>query len=194
MRIFVLTVIAALLWTGCRETNPVIEVTKTRRLTLYDKDPAGNILDKPPLGWRTIPPTKFRDKNFLAGPDEKVEIYVSNVNGDLLQNANRWLGQFGQQPVANLAEFETLMILKRTSILVEAQGIFGAAMGGGKKEERENYALIGALRPTNSSLLSFKMVGPAEAVAGLRTEFIEYCETMKVMDVTSIESDEEDSE
>jgi hypothetical protein len=194
MRIFVLTVIAALLWTGCRESNPVIEVTKTRRLTYHDKDPAGNILDKPPLGWRTIPPTDFRDKNFLAGPNEKVEIYVSNVNGDLLENANRWLVQFGQQEVANLAGFETIKILERTSILVEAQGTYAAAMGGGETEDRENYALVGALRPTNSSLLSFKMVGPAEAVAGLRDEFIEYCQSMVILDVTSIESDEEDSE
>lgn len=187
MRNIVFTVIAASLLSACRDTDPVIEVTDTRRLTYFDQDPPGNIVDLPPLGWRTIPPTQFRDMNFVAGPDEEVEIYVSNANGRLLENANRWLGQFGLSPVADEGAFQTVEILGRNALLVEAEGTYAAGMGGGEKED---YALVGALRPTNGGLLTIKMVGPKKAVQEEREEFIAYCESMRISNVTDIDGEE----
>lgn len=192
MRIPVLTAITACLLSGCRDQNPVIEVTKTRRLTYFDKDPSGNIIDLPPLGWRTIPPTEFRDMNFVAGPDDKVEIYVTNAGGRVLDNANRWLKQFGLDGVTDEGAFQTVTILGRTAVLVEAEGTYAASMRDDTK--LEDYALVGALRPTNGGLLTIKMVGPKDQVAEQRPEFIKYCESMRVTDVTEIKDESEESE
>jgi len=191
MRIFVPTVIAVSLFCGCRDANPVVEVTDTRRLTYFDKSPSGNIIDQPPLGWRTIPPSQFRDMNFVAGSDEKVEIYVTNANGSVIDNANRWLGQFGLSPVSEVGVFQNLEILGRTSVLVEAEGSFGGGMGG---EAMEDYAMLGAIRPTNGGLLTVKMVGPKVEIENLRDEFIGYCESMRSTSVTDIEQEGEKSE
>lgn len=191
MRIFVLNVIAASLFSGCRDANPMVEVTDTRRLTYYDQDPPGNIVDLPPLGWRTIPPTQFRDKNFVAGPDEKVEIYLTNANGTLLDNANRWLGQFGLTPVEDINAFQTVDILGRTSLLVEAEGQYGSGMGSAAKTD---YGLVGALRQTNGGLLTIKMIGPKGRVKELREEFVTYCETLRTTSVVDIEKETTESE
>lgn len=191
MQTIVLLATSIALLSSCHENEVSIEVTKTRRLTYFDQKPPRNILDKPPLGWRAIPTNRFRDTNFLAGKDDSVEIYASSAKGSVLANANRWLGQFGQKEGDELTDYrvlKTVKIIDRTSYLVEASGTFDPGRG---QDVNQGYGLVGAIRQTNDELLTIKMVGPAEEVAKLRSEFITYCESMKLTEVTDIEDEEE---
>lgn len=177
-----------MLFTSCHESEPTIEVTDTRRLTIFDQEYLGNIIGMPPLGWRSIPPTRFRNVNFLAGPDESVEIFLGNSSGDVLGNANRWLGQFGLTPVADEGSFGEVEILGKTAALVEAEGSYNPGMGGAAKE---GYALVGAIRGSGDQVMTIKMIGPAEAVAELKDEFVKYCETLRQTDGALIKETEE---
>lgn len=166
-------------------------MTETRVLTLFDQKYPGNLRDHPPLSWRRIPPTQFRAVNFVGGPDESVEIFAGNSNGAGLSNANRWLGQFGLSPVPDESTFASIEILGRSSLLVEAMGGYNPGMGA---EAKEGFALLGAIRESGGDVLTFKMVGPAEVVEGMRDEFIAYCESLENVDVHLIEEESETPE
>ena len=183
MRPYVLLAAAAVIFTSCHESEPSIDVTDTRRLTLFDKKFPGNLIDLPPLGWRTIPPTQFRNFNFVAGPDDSVEIFLGTSSGTILDNANRWLKQFGLSPVTDEAQFGTIEVLGKPAALVEAEGTFNPGMGA---EGGENYALVGMIRSSTDQLITLKMVGPASEVAALRDEFITYCETLRKGDDAAV--------
>ena len=190
MRFIVLLATPMLLFSSCHESEVSIEVTKTRRVTYFDQQPPRDILDKPPLGWRSIPATQFRDINFLAGKDESVQIYASTAQGGVLANANRWLGQFGLDPVGDPRAFDTVMILSLRSIVVDASGNFDSGRG----EVEEDYGLVGAIREASEGLFTLKMIGPAEEVAKLRPEFLAYCESMRITEVADLEDEEESKE
>ncbi len=175
-----------MLFTSCHESEKSIQVTETRVLTLSDQKYPGNLRDRPPLSWRRIPPTQFRAVNFVGGPDESVEIFAGNSNGAGLSNANRWLGQFGLSPVPDESTFASIDILGRPSLLVEARGSYNPGMGA---DPKEGFALLGAIRESGGDVLTFKMVGPAEAVEGMRDEFIAYCESLDNVDVHIIEEE-----
>ena len=186
MRLPVLFAVVVMLFTSCHESETSIQVTETRVLTLFDQKYPGNLRDRPPLSWRRIPPTQFRAVNFVGGPDESVEIFVGNSNGAGLSNANRWLGQFGLSPVPDQSTFASIEILGRPSLLVEARGSYNPGMGA---DPEEGFALLGAIRESGGDVLTFKMVGPAEAVEEMRKQFIDYCESLENVDVHIIEEE-----
>ena len=179
-----------MLFTSCHESEQSIQVTETRELTLFDQKYPGNIKDRPPLSWRRIPPTQFRSVNFVGGPDETVEIFAGNSGGGALTNANRWLGQFELSPVPSEETFGKIEILGRESLLVEATGSYNPGMGA---EPKENYALLGAIRQSGPDVLTYKMVGPVEAVESMREEFMTYCKTLEQVDMHFIETLESES-
>ena len=190
MRLPVLLAAAAVLFTSCHESEKSIQVTETRELTLFDQKFPGDLKDRPPLSWRRIPPTQFRSVNFVGGPNEVVEIFAGNSRGGALTNANRWLGQFGLSPVPDESTFATIEILGRSSLLVEATGSYNPGMGA---EPSENYALIGAIRQSGEDVLTYKMIGPAEAVESMREEFITYCTSLEKVEVHLIKSAESET-
>ena len=165
-------------------------MTETRELTLYDQKFSGDVKDRPPLSWRRIPPTPYRAVNFVGGPDDSVEIFKGRSGGDALTNANRWLGQFGLSPVPDESTFASIDILGLPSLLVEAKGTYNPGMGG---EPKEGYALVGAISEKSGEVATIKMVGPAEAVEGMRDEFIAYCESLEKVDVHFIEDEESET-
>ena len=61
-------------------------------------------------------------------------------------------------------------------------------------DAKEGFALLGAIRESGGDVLTFKMVGPAEAVEGMRDEFIAYCESLENVDVHIIEEESETPE
>ncbi|MDA7881571.1 hypothetical protein N9A94_04635 [Akkermansiaceae bacterium] len=187
MRLPVLLAAAVVPLTSCHESEQSIQVTETRELTLFDQKFPGDLKDHPPLGWRRIPPTQFRSVNFVGGPDEVVEIFAGNSGGGALTNANRWLGQFGLSPAPDETTFATIEILGRSALLVEATGTYSAGMGAAPAE---NYALIGAIRQSGEDVLTYKMIGPAAIVEGMREEFLTYCKTLERVDVHIIKTSE----
>ncbi|MGI9267481.1 MAG: hypothetical protein ACR2QY_08170 [Akkermansiaceae bacterium] len=170
MRI-VLIVTAAILLTGCRKPASSIHVTESRRLTLHDRVYPGDYKDAPPIGWRRLPGTQFRLINYVAGENDSVEIVVGETQGDLLANANRWLGQFGLSPVQSLEFLGGTEMLGKKAYLVEGDGTYSPGMG---KPPREDYAMIGVIRESSLNLITLKMTGPAQEVGKQREAFYEY--------------------
>ena len=198
MRI-VLIVTAAILLTGCRKPASSIHVTETRRLTLHDKVYPGDYKDAPPIGWRRLPGTQFRLINYVAGENDTVEIVVGETQGELLANANRWLGQFGLSPVQSL-EFlgRTEMLGKgRTKMMggnayiVEGDGTYSPGMG---RPPKEGYAMTGVIRESSSNLITLKMIGPAEEVKKQRDAFFKYMSSFERIYDHKIDSSVEEVE
>ena len=172
---------------SCQKKVEEITVTEQRELTLFDRITAGNLIDEPPLSWRRLPGTDFRILNYLGGQDEAVEIFLGTSGGGVLENANRWLGQFGHEQIADLSALTPQTVLSRRAYLLEAKGEYASGMGQGKKE---NQALFGALIPFSDSILTVKLVGPADAVEPMRQEFVDYCKSLKLDDVNRMKKAE----
>jgi len=165
-----------LISSSCHESEKIITVSEKRERTLFDERFSADIKDRPPLGWRAIPTTQFRLKNYLAGPDEQVQIFFGITQGEVLQNANRWLGQFSISPAADLDAFKNVPMLGAQAYLVEASGKFGGGMGQAPKDD---HGLLGLIRPQKGNVLTIKMTGPKSSVEGLREEFLEYARTLE---------------
>ncbi len=165
--------------TSCGEPDQQIHVTQTRELTLHDRQYPGNIRDIPPVTWRRLPPTQFRTMNYLTGKDESVEIVMGDSRGDTLQNANRWLGQFGLTPLQSVQFLGETSMLGRLAYIVEADGQYVPGMG---KPTQENYSLVGVIRPVGENIITLKMTGPKEEVAALREEFFRYLQSLETDD------------
>ena len=179
MRIFVPAAIAALLSSGCRGPETSIHVTETRELTYHDQYYPGDLKDRPPLDWRRLPGTQFRVLNYVAGENEEVEIVLGETSGGVLENANRWLGQFGVSPATSLSTFETTPFLEGDAVVVEASGTYRPGMGRG---EQENYALIGVILDRGQSQVTLKMTGPAQQVEAQRDAFFKYMASFEKVD------------
>lgn len=177
MRI-VLIVTAAILLTGCRKPAASIHVTESRRLTLHDQVYPGDYKDAPPIGWRRLPGTQFRLINYVAGEDDSVEIVVGETQGDLLANANRWLGQFGLSPVQSLEFLGRTEMLGKNAYLIEGDGTYSPGMG---RPPKEDHAMIGLIRESSYNLITLKMIGPAEEVKKQRDSFFEYMRSFEAI-------------
>ena len=187
--VFIVT--AAILLTGCRKPASSIHVTETRRLTLHDKVYPGDYKDAPPIGWRRLPGTQFRLINYVAGENDSVEIVVGETQGDLLANANRWLGQFGLSPVESLEFLGRTEMLGKNAYLVEGDGTYSPGMGSPPKED---YAMTGVIRESSFNLITLKMIGPAEEVKKQRDAFFEYMRSFEAIYDHKIDSSVEEAE
>ena len=187
--VFIVT--AAILLTGCRKPASSIHVTETRRLTLHDKVYPGDYKDAPPIGWRRLPGTQFRLINYVAGENDSVEIVVGETQGDLLANANRWLGQFGLSPVESLEFLGRTEMLGKNAYLVEGDGTYSPGMG---RPPKEGYAMTGVIRESSFNLITLKMIGPAEEVKKQRDAFFEYMRSFEAIYDHKIDSSVEEAE
>ena len=187
----VLIVTAAILLTGCRKSEPSIYVTETRRLTLHDEVYPGDYKDAPPMGWRRLPVTQFRLINYVAGDKDSVEIVMGETQGDVLANANRWLGQFGLSPVQSLEFLGKTEMLGRNAYLVEGDGTYSPGMG---RPPTEGCAMIGVIRESSINLITLKMIGPAEEVEKQREAFFKYMRSFEAIYDHKIDSSVEAEE
>ncbi|MEN8695558.1 MAG: hypothetical protein ACN4GG_05395 [Akkermansiaceae bacterium] len=178
MRISALIALVAPLFLGvsCHESDRSISVSETRELTLFDHKYPGNIKDVPPLEWRRIPGTQMRILNYVAGPDDSVQIFLGQSGGGILPNGNRWLGQFGLPKVETVDAFQKIEALEQDAYLIEAKGDFGGGMG---QEPKKNQGLIGFIRPSGEDVITLKMTGPADAVAAERDRFLAYSKALQ---------------
>jgi len=114
-----------------------------------------------PEGWVEAPGSAFRLLNYKFGTAG--EVYLSVSRGGLLENVNRWLGQFGESAVdaAGLAGMEEVEISGHKGVWVKADGKFGGAMG---KAAQDAYSLRGVVTDGPSGLLTVKLLGPTDEV------------------------------
>lgn len=135
------------------------------------------------MGWRRIPGTKFRIVNYLAGKDESVEIFLGESSGEVLGNANRWLGQYGLTPLQSQEFLGKMQMMDREAFIVEAQGTYVPGMGS---PNQENSAMIGIIRPSGSNIITLKMTGPADEVESMREEFYQYVQSFTPVEVANL--------
>ena len=143
------------------------------------------------MGWRRLPGTQFRLINYVAGENDSVEIVVGETQGDLLANANRWLGQFGLTPVQSLEFLGRTAMLGRDAYLVEGKGTYSPGMG---RAPKEGYAMIGVIRESPVNLVTLKMIGPAAEVEKQRNDLFEYMRSFKPIYDHKIDSPVEEKE
>ena len=161
---------------GCRE-KPVVMVTETRAVSTRDghvrlfassDERFGNIrrspvAGNPPAGWTVAPANDFRLLNYRCGANGSGEVWVSIASGTLADNVNRWLGQFGAQPLddAGIQGLRRVAILGGSGVWVQAEGDYAGGMGAAPKP---GYGLAGVICEFEGQLLTVKMVAPAAEV------------------------------
>jgi hypothetical protein len=172
---------------GCGKREEVV-VTETRPMTMRDRGlkwdatddqrfgsspqspvmppmMAGDAAESPveagsvPEGWTEAPTSMFRLLNYTFG--EGGEVYVSASRGGILENVNRWLGQFGQPALTTLDGLESVEAAGYRGVWVTVDGRFGGAMGA---EARDGWALRGVVMERGGEILTLKMMGPRGAV------------------------------
>lgn len=169
--VFVFAVLAS-----CKQPNDVT-VNETRELTTKDKPMKLSATSderfrdaKPspvqgdlPKGWREVPPSQFRILNYRFGASGHGQAWVSIASGSILENANRWLGQFGAEKMdsAGLAKLKRVPMLGAEGVWVTAQGTYNGGMG---QEPASGYGLAGVITSVGNQIVTVKMVGPAEEV------------------------------
>ncbi len=169
-----------LLLPGCKKPKEVT-VTETRRLTTSDASPKlfatsderfrdakpSPVTADLPEGWRTAPASQFRTLNYRFGDSGKGEAWVTLAAGSVLDNVNRWLGQFGKKPVdqAGLDAMKHADAAGGHGVWVEADGDYAGGMGA---PDQTGFALAGVVVSIGGKILTVKMVGPKDEVANAR--------------------------
>ncbi len=116
-----------------------------------------------PADWKALPATEFRLLNYRLGPSGGTECWVSVSSGSVLENANRWLRQFGAEPIdeEGLEKLPTAPILGVRGAVVKAKGPYNDRMGG---EPKPGQGLAGIIAEAGGETITVKMVGPASEV------------------------------
>lgn len=176
-RVLAGVVLGIVLLNGCREKADVT-VSETRPLSTRDVSPRlfatsaerfSNARPSPltgetPPGWTVLPGNEFRLLNYRFGSSGTGEVWVTLAAGSVPDNVNRWLKQFGAQPLdeAGCAALATVPLLGATGVVVKAEGDYG---GGMSKPAQAGYALSGVIAQFQGQILTVKMVGPAAEVS-----------------------------
>ncbi len=163
---------------ACREKEE-ITVTETRASTTRDRSPKLNATSderfrdaKPspfkgetPDGWLALPASQFRLLNYRFGESGMGEVWVSLSGGTVLDNVNRWLGEFKAAKIdqAGLDRLPSVTIAGVTGKWVAADGEYAAAAGMGVPP-KPGYGLAGVVAEMNGQILTLKMVGPKSEV------------------------------
>lgn len=127
--------------------------------------------------------------NLAVEDRPKLEVYVAvlpGAAGGRTANFNRWRRQMGRDPLSEtqLRRLPRVSLLGDEVPLLEARGVFRNMRG----DVREDYALLGVVRPLAGWTVFVKMLGPAEAVRAERERFIEFCESLNISDRPGVSS------
>ena len=161
---------------SCDDSTTKVEITEKRVLTVWD-NPRFDIVPVMPSEWRHIGGVDMRAFNYRFGEDGQT--YITSANGSVIDNVNRWLGQYGQEAISNTDSLEGITVLGEKGVMVEASGMFAGGMG---QMPRTNAGMLGAIVDFGGSLLTIKMIGDAEAVSAEKQRFIAFCENIQYRD------------
>lgn len=190
LRCLKLTVVCVLMipfLPSCKKTEKIV-VTQQRDLVMFDSENDSLIASMPPE-WRRVPGTKFRILNYKFGKDN--EVAVGRANGGALANLNRWLKQFNKPALESIDDLPRVQILGQEGVMVAASGRFEGGMG---KPPRDDAGLLGIILETGSGLITVKMVGDDEAVAGERERLIQFVKSLRIRGQEPTESEQKPSE
>jgi hypothetical protein len=122
-----------------------------------------------PATWTPVQATEFRHINFTCGPNREVECYLTFLSsaggGGVLENFNRWRGQFKLPPIseAEMAALPQKTFLGRTAPAMDLSGDFdaGAMSGGGLQK---GWRMLGIISEVPGAVITVKMTGPQALV------------------------------
>lgn len=129
---------------------------------------------------RVEPKSRIIQHEFTAtaeGAQTPARITMMAAGGDIDANINRWKGQFSGGD-DNSGKVETESMGDVTLHIVDINGTYADSMGGGgpfsggKKIQRKDYAMAGAILETKAGRKYFaKLVGPKSVVQANRKAF-----------------------
>ena len=133
---------------------------------------------------KTQPRSRIIQHEFKVGEGEKpARLTFMAAGGGVTPNIKRWKGQFsGGDP--DEQKTETMEVGKFEVHLVDVSGSYSESMGGGpfapgKRVQRENYAMAGAILVAPNQRLYFaNLIGPAKIVKANREKFVEMIKTV----------------
>jgi hypothetical protein len=189
-----------LLWmlgaVACRQRESEIVADETRALTVKDAavklhassaerfgGQASELLASPltgqaPAHWVALPAAQFRLLNHRFGASGKGEVYVTIASGGVVENVNRWLGQFGAPALdaAGVAALRKVPVLGREGVWVEAKGTYRGAMG---RADEPGFGLAGVVVEAGGRLVTVKMTGPEAEVAAEQAALEEFAKSLR---------------
>ena len=190
-----LTIFGAMLICGCEEKKKEVAITETRPPTSRDgpvklfatederfQDIKPSPVTAPtPVGWIPQPAREFRLLNYRFGSSGTGEVWVSLADGSVINNVNRWLGQFKKAPLdeAGLAALPTVIVAGAQGVWVNAEGDYVSGKGA---EPQTGYALAGAVASVGGRILTVKMVGPKAEVDAAKPELESFAKSLRIVE------------
>ena len=184
--------VSAVILSSC-EQKKEMTVTETREPTTRDVAPKlfassderfrdakpSPVKGDTPQGWLVLPASQFRLLNYRFGESGKGEVWVSLVQGSVLDNVNRWLKEFGAEPIdqAGLEKLNTVTLAGATGIFVTAEGVYKGAMGAPPKPDS---GLAGVVASVGGQILTVKMVGPKAEVQAAKPVLETYVKSLRM--------------
>lgn len=134
-----------------------------------------------PEAWTEAPASQMRVANFTAGPEGKVEAYLTVLpggGGGVESNLNRWRKQMGLEPFSpeEVAALERVQVVGHEAVVADIAGTFKGMSGD---QNNENYRMLGAIFEHDGAAVFAKMTGPADAVAAERENFLAFVKSLQ---------------
>jgi hypothetical protein len=134
-----------------------------------------------PEGWSELPPSGDRLVNLVPAGNPDAACYLSFLGGSaggLEANVNRWLAQFGADPLAGevIAALPRHSMLGKEATLVSVEGTF-TGMG---ETLREDFGLLGLVVSEPTGSLFLKFTGPAALVEAERERFLAFAGSLRL--------------
>jgi hypothetical protein len=184
--------LGSLIFISCQKRSE-ITVTETREVTTRDVAPKlfatsderfrdakpSPVKGDTPEGWLVLPASQFRLLNYRFGESGMGEVWVSLASGTLLDNANRWLKQFGASPIdqAALRQLPTLNLAGAEGFFVRAEGDYAGGMGAPVKP---GFGLAGVIASVKGQILTVKMVGPKAEVDAAKPVLERFTQSLRM--------------
>ncbi|MES2982770.1 MAG: hypothetical protein V4727_10695 [Verrucomicrobiota bacterium] len=182
------------LWlTGCEKSGERMLVEETRKETTKDVAPKmfatsderfrdiqpSPVQGEVPQNWLALPANQFRLLNYRFGESGLGEVYVSISSGGVMDNANRWLKQFGREAMSAdaFAGMEKIPVAGVEGVWVQAEGEYGSGMGA---DAKPGYGLAGVIAEVEGQILTVKMVGPKNEVDAQKQALRAYIGTLRM--------------
>ncbi|MFD0894524.1 hypothetical protein ACFQ5Q_12920 [Luteolibacter ambystomatis] len=184
--------VAVISLSACRKPPAEVTVTETRAETSLDAKPKifatsderfrnqrpSPVKGATPQSWLQLPSTEFRLLNYRFGESGLGEVAVGISTGSVLDNANRWLGQFNAPKLTSetLDERRRVNIVGTAGVWVEAEGTYSGGMAGA--EARPGYALAGVIADVNGRIITVKMTGQKDEVDAEKATLEAFCKSL----------------
>lgn len=159
-----------------RDISPKLAATSDERFRDTKPSP---VKGSPPENWLALPASQFRILNYRFGESGMGEVWVSLSAGSVLDNVNRWLGQFGGEALSQeaLEKLPAVEIAGAKGVWVTAEGEYASGMGA---PPQPGFGLAGVVASVRGQILTVKMAGPKAEVEAEKAALAEFVESLRM--------------